>query len=535
MTRRSLVSMCSVALVAGGLLVAAPAATAHGGKKKPEPVPCANLAALDLPQVIAISSQSVPAGTFVPPAGAPVPDLPPFCRVSLTIAPAINVEVWLPAEWNGRFQAVGGGGYAGNISWGALGTALRAGYATTSTDTGHSSATQPGGSFGLNADGSLNWGLITDFASRSLIEMTRKAKALIQAHYAQKPAYSYWNGCSTGGRQGLIQVQRTPDAYDGLLTAAPAINWDRFIPAELWPALAMKEEAGGPIAACKLTAVNNAAVAACDALDGVADGVLENPRQCRFDPKAIQCASGAPSDCNCLTAGEVSAVRKIWDGARDTRGRRLWYGLEPGASFGGLAGTNPFSISTDHHRLWIERDPTWDWHTLDYAGFAENFKLSRLLFNRVIGSDDPDLKDFRKAGGKVLIWHGWSDQLIFPRGTIDYYERLLEENGGEKKVHKFARLFMAPGVAHCGGGTGPVVSNADLFQAVVDWVEHDQAPERLTASFTQGGQVIRTRPWCLYPKVAVYTGSGSTDDAANFVCRSVREHGHGHGHGHDKH
>ncbi len=509
MNRRSILAAL---LLGAAVLVPGPSTAA--------PLSCADLATLTLPDTIAISSQLVRAGTFTPPApNPPIMNLPAFCRVSLTIAPQITVEVWLPAStWNHRFQAVGGGGYAGVISWAALATALRAGYATASTDTGHSVTTTPGGSFALNPDGTLNDGLITDFASRSLHEMTVKAKTLLEGFYGAPPAYSYWNGCSTGGRQGLMEAQRFPDDYDGILAGAPAINWDRFIPAELWPQLSMQLHVGAPIAACKFTTVTSAAVAACDGLDGVVDGILEDPRICEFDPVVLQCRPGTTPDCNCLTPGEVAATREIWDGPREPKGKRLWFGLEPGASFAGLAGAVPFSITTDHFRYWIHQDPGFDWHTLDVASFASDFKKSQKLFNDVIGTDGDNLKPFSKSGGKVLIWHGWADQLIPPMGSIDYYERVVERNGGLKRVPDFARLFMAPGVAHCGGGAGP--NTFDLLGALVNWVENGQAPDRIIASRVEGGAVVRTRPLCPFPSVATYAGHGSTDDANNFFCAS---------------
>lgn len=498
------------------------AMAAQGNARNPAR-PCDQLAALKLKDVVSMSAQPVAAGTFTPPRSQPIANLPAFCRVSLVVKPQINIEVWLPMAWNERFQAVGGGGYAGSVSWGALGNAIRNGYAAASTDTGHSVATRQGGGFALNPDGTLNMQLIEDFASRSLEEMTVKAKELTKAFYAETPKYSYWSGCSTGGRQGLMLAQRLPGGYDGILAGAPAINWDRFIPAELWPQIAMKQEAGGPVAASKLNTVTNAAVNACDSFDRVIDGVLENPRICKFDPVSLQCPAGAPPDGNCLTTGEVAAVRKIWDGPRTSDGARLWYGLTPGTSLTALAGMDGFGISVDHFRYWLERNQAFDWHTLDYAGYEAAFQKSRAQFNRVIGTDDPDLRQFRREGGKVLIWHGWSDQLIFPEGTIDYYERVVAAAGGLKDAQSFARLFLAPGVGHCGGGSGP--NTFDMFGELVKWVESGQAADRILASRMQNNQTVRTRPLCLYPSVAVYTGSGGADDAKNFVCETSFEYG----------
>jgi hypothetical protein len=201
----------------------------------------------------------------------------------------------------------------------------------------------------------------------------------------------------------------------------------------------------------------------------------------------------------------------------------LWYGLTRGTPLGALSGASAFGISADHLRYWVERDKTFDWHKLDYAAFESEFQKSRVQFNRVIGSDDPDLRQFRRDGGKVLMWHGLADQLIFPEGTIDYYERVIDKTGGLKETQNFARLFLAPGVGHCGGGNGP--STFDMFSDLVKWVESGQAPEQIIASRMQNNQVVRSRPLCAYPKVAKYTGLGSTDDAKNFVCETPFEYG----------
>jgi len=479
---------------------------------------CADLANLPLRQATVTAAHEVPAGPFTPP-GATKPiaggDLPAFCRVALTVAPAINIELWLPkSTWNERYQGVGGGGYAGVISYAAMATALRGGYATASTDTGHPASV--GGTFALNPDGTLNWGLIEDFAERSLHEMVLKAKRIIRAHYGAGPRYSYWTGCSTGGRQGLMAVQRFPEEYDGLVIAAPAINWDRFIPAELWPQIVMNQELGAPIAPAKLNAVTADALAACDAADGVTDGVINDPRKCHYDPSASVCQAG-DDPATCLTPQEARAVRKIWNGPTDRRGKeRLWFGMERGASLAGIAGTSPFSIATTHQAYWVRQDPAFDWHTLEESDFEREFNTSQRKFNRVIGTDEPGLHRFDKLHGKVLMWHGEADQLIFPRGTVNYFHRVLKENGGSRQVDDFMRLFMAPGVAHCAGGAGP--NPVGTLEAVVDWVEKDIVPTRILATRTLPGGAVRSRPLCAYPKTARWTGAGSTDDAANFVC-----------------
>jgi hypothetical protein len=549
---------------------------------------CESLSGLALPEVTSITASSIPANTFSPP--PPFPGLPPgppvpvgFCRVQITVEPQIHIEVWLPppANWNHRFQAEGGGGYAGGISFSALaaavtGDAVTGQYATASTDTGHPAAgtangqggangAQGGGGFALNpANDQLNEGLIVDFASRSEHEMTEQAKAVISAYYGERPKFSYWNGCSTGGRQGWMEAQRFPRDYDGILAGAPAFNWDRFIPAELWPELAMLLDVGAPVPQTKLNAVTAAAIKACDGLDGVIDGVIGDPRQCHFDPHVLQCGKpGAPTDGTCLTAEEATAVQQIWQGPRGTRGEFLWYGLEPGASFAGLANStsatppafSPFTITLDHWRLWIEQNPGFNWQSLGVASFEEGFRDSQEMFHDVIGTDDPHLAEFREHGGKIITYHGWTDQLIFPRGSINYFDRVVAANGGLERVRDFDRLFMVPGMNHCAGGAGAVnfgqsgvapVSldpEHDAILALQRWVEDGIAPDHfiattdpqpLHAAENPTDPATFTRLLCPFPDVARFAG-GDLNSAASFVCvGEEREHDHDRDDGRDR-
>ena len=492
--------------------------------------------ALTLADTTITAAEDVTVGEFLPPGqqgrGGPTPlaDLPAFCRVALTVAPAIKIEVWMPRDnWNGRFVGEGGGGYAGTISYGQIATRIRAGYAAASTDTGHVGGN---GSFALNPDRSLNMALITDFSERSLREMAVKAKALINAYYGRMPVYSYWSGCSTGGRQGLMAAQRFPDEYDGLVIGAPAVNWDRLVPADLWPQIVMNELTGGPIGAAKLNAATAASVAACDGGDGVTDGIIDNPRACTFDPSALVCKAGDDAS-TCLSTSEADAIRKIWDGPTTPSGERLWFGLERGTPLNALAGNQPFGIAHQHFRYWIRQDPAFDWKTVTSATFERDFRESQRKFQETIGTDDPSLSGFQRSGGRMIIWHGEADELIPPRGTIHYFNRMVEANGGQAEVDRFARLYMAPGVGHCVGGVGPAPTG--LFEAVVDWVERDVAPKTILAINAPGGagragvpatnaatpapQVPgRTRPLCPFPTLAKWTGSGSSNDAANFMC-----------------
>jgi len=411
--------------------------------------------------------------------------------------------------WNGKNRDLGGGGYAGAV--GPVTSSTNLGYVGTSTDTGHVGGS---GSFALNPDGTLNYGLIEDFASDGIHEQHIWGVTLAQTYYGSAPTRRYWMGCSTGGRQGHYQAQNFPSDFDGILAGSSAFNWDRFITAELWPEVVMNQEVGAPITAAKLNAVTNAAIAACDGQDGITDGIIQDPRACTYSATSFVCAtSGGPStDPNCLTPAEASAVNKIWDGPRDANGNRAWYGLERGASLLGLAGTTPFSIATDHFRYWIHQNPAFDWHTVTETSFFPDMLTSIGKFNDVIGTDDT-LWNFRLAGGKMITYHGLADQLIPPRGTYHYYNSVLQGNYTTQQT--FYRFFPYPGVAHCGGGTGPQLDAEALFSALVNWVENGIAPDYIVA--TQTTPVFRTRKICMYPNVPMYIG-GSTDDQASFRC-----------------
>ncbi|WP_433462171.1 tannase/feruloyl esterase family alpha/beta hydrolase [Spirillospora sp. CA-128828] len=434
---------------------------------------------------------------------------PAICHITLLVPESINIAISLPVHsWNGRFQGVGGGGYDGILT--PPDDAAKAGYAAASTDTGHT-GTPLTGDWAWSPTG-MKRNQIKDFAYRSLHELTVKGKAVAHAYYGRQPAYSYWNGCSTGGRQGLMEAQRYPQDYDGVLSAAPAINWDRFLPAELWPQVVMRQ-AHDVIPQCKFDAINQAVINACDAKDGVTDQIMD-PRVCRFDPSTL---IGMKTACGTITAQDAAVVKRIWQGPRRKNGSFLWYGLTPGTTFAGLAGSTagsvptPFPITVDWFKWWLAKNPAFDWRSVTTANFADYFDQSRTEYHDVLGTDNPDLRAFRNAGGKLIIWHGSADQLIFPQGTIDYYQRVTATMGGPHRTGQFARLFMAPGVEHCAGGTG--AAPADPLPALVTWVEHGKAPNTLL-----GRNGDMTRPLCRWPAVPHYNGHGSTNDAANFRC-----------------
>jgi hypothetical protein len=327
-------------------------------------------------------------------------------------------------------------------------------------------------------------------------------------------------GCSTGGRQGHYQAQNFPEAYDGILAGAPAFNWDRFLPAELWPQIVMNQEFGAPISSAKLTAVTNAAIAACDAIDGVTDGTIEDPRRCKYDAKSFVCAAGPGDPPGCLSAEEAVVVNKIWDGPVATSpghggkhhghhgSGRAWYGLERGTNLSALAGTNPFPIAVDHYKFWIKQDPAFDWKTVTEASFFKDFVESIEKFNKVIGTDD-GLEHFRRRGGKMITYHGLFDPLIMPRGTYNYYNDI---SGSIEQKQKFYRFFPYPNAGHCGGAG---LDAEQLFTALVDWVENKIEPNYIVAQVSP----TRTRKICQYPDVQVCNGTGSTDDQANFTCQ----------------
>jgi len=467
---------------------------------------CEKLKSLSLRETTITMAEAVGAGNFSPPSGPAIKDLPAFCRVAAILTPSkdseIKIEVWLPeAAWNGKFQAVGNGGWSGAIGYPALSKALAQGYAAASTDTGHSGGS---GSFALGHPEKL-----IDFAYRSVHEMTVKGKAIIAAYYGDGPTLSYWNGCSSGGKQGLKEAQRFPGDYDGIIAGAPANYWTHLVTGSLWIAQAVHKDEASYIPASKYPLIHKAVLEACDAMDGVKDGVIEDPARCRFDPKILECKTD--DSAACLTPPQVEAVRKIYGPSKNPRtGQEIFPGLAPGSELGwsGLAGPQAFPIAADHFKYVVFKDPAWDWRTLN---FDTDVALADKTDDGMLNATDPDLKAFIAHGGKLLMYHGWTDQLIPPQNSINYYRSVPET------LKSSVRLFMVPGMNHCAGGEG--TSNFDAVGAMEQWVEQKKAPERIAASHIANGAIDRTRPLCPYPQVAQYKGSGSTNEAANFVCK----------------
>lgn len=432
-----------------------------------------------------------------------------------------RVTVWIAlpvTNWNGRFRGNGGGGFLGGHP-NTLRGPVALGYAAGATDTGHEGGS---GKFALDERGRLDWQAIRNNAHLGIHEMTVVGKALTKAFYGKAPRYSYFVGGSTGGRQGLMEAQRYPDDYDGILSGCPAINWHKFIPAILWPQVVMAS-AKNFVSKAKLDAATAAAIAACDTSDGVSDGVIDDPVRCAYDPKAL---IGTKIGDDTFTEADANVVRKMWEGPRGQDGSFLWYGMERGADLSALAGTRgsplvgrPFSIPLEWFQYFLLQDPKWDWTTLTPAGFELLWTQSVEQYGHVIGTDDPDLTRFRDRGGKIIIYHGMADQLIPAEGTVEYYKRVQERMGGAKKTAQFARLFLVPGVDH--GFRGPGATPTGQMEALIRWVEEGRAPDKLMGEHRdRSGKVIRTRPLFPYPQAAKYKGRGSTDDAENFVARA---------------
>ena len=480
---------------------------------------CEQLKSLKLVDATITLAESVAAGPFRSPAApspAPAQILPAYCRVAATLKPTsdsnIKMEVWLPARtaWNGKFEAVGGGGWAGVISYAAMAAAVLEGYATASTDTGHE-AKNPDFAVGHREK-------VVDFSHRAVHETTVNAKAIMTAHYGHGPRFSYWTGCSTGGRQGLMEAQRYPEDFDGIVAGAPAINYTGLCAWRLALEAFVLKDAARVVPAAKAALLNQAVLAACDALDGVKDGLLADPRKCHFDPSTLLCR-GRDGD-NCLTDSQIEAVKMAYAPATKRNGELIYPGLPPGgeAGWAALAGGTaaPGALNVEMFRYVAHEDPNWDWRTFDMDRDTTLADQKAGYMNAM----DPDLSAFKARGGKLLMSHGWNDGAsggsISPLISIDYYSSVLAKMGPRQE--DWLRLFMVPGMAHCGGGPGPNQFNA--LAAMERWRESDTAPDQILASHVTNNRVDMTRPLCPYPQAALYNGAGSVNDAGNFACKT---------------
>jgi len=465
---------------------------------------------------------SVISATLVPPSSS----APEHCQLFLMAQPEINIEVNLPTGWNGRFYMFGNGGWAGEAfdSPGRIANharALRAGFATASTDTGHSAALEPNASFALNRQKLL------DFGFRSLHVTATAAKLLVHNYYGSDPSKSYYDGCSQGGRQALTIAQRFPDDFDGIIAGSPALyNSGNMVARAYW----MQGLGTNPFPAAKLGLLADRVYEKCDTKDGAKDGVISDPLHCGF--KATQdlprCTEGKDGDA-CFTANEITALDRIYSDV-SRQGKRFFPGWPVGAEVAGpngqsgwlgqeIKGPNGSSVWTNYGQSFLRymSMPDADPEQL-ISRFDIDKEIPRLDFlHQVLDATDPDLTAFRQHGGKLIMYFGWADPQLNPRVAVEYYDQVMERMGSS--TGDFFRLFMVPGMFHCGGGIG--TSTFDVATPLLHWVESGDAPKTIAASRTSGGKVVRTRPLCPYPQLAKYKGTGSMDEAANFACTAA--------------
>jgi feruloyl esterase len=480
---------------------------------------CETLANFKSKEIVRISATMVPAG-----------EASPHCRVTGVLSPEIAFEVSLPDKWNGRFYMIGNGGHAGEAMEAPTrvaqrNAALQNGFAFAQTNTGHDATKEPGASFVMS-----NPQKAIDYAYRAVHLTAATTKEITKDYYGRSVSRAYWNSCSNGGRQGLIEAQRFPDDFDGIIAASPWVDQTGFTVGAMWNQKALS---AAPLTPQKLALVGEKVMEKCDALDGLKDGLIDDPRKCSFDPaRDVPACSAGDDRPDCLTGPQAEAIAKVYSGPT-SNGKPFFPGYMPGSEavmpnlFGGGSGSGwmnvlvaarpdakpaDFNLAEGTIRYLVPRPPQPDY---DYQSFDFNHDLSRLdYWSKQADAKNPDLAEFRKRGGKLIITYGWADSILQPMMGVNYYEAAVAKNGPDTAT--FFRLFMAPGMAHCGGGIGP--DRHDSVTAIVDWVEKGKAPDSMVASRIVDKQVVRTRPWCAYPQVARYSGQGSIDDAANFRC-----------------
>lgn len=467
---------------------------------------CESLTSLSLSNTTITMAQSVSAGGLTVQAGP----LPAFCRVAATLKPSsdsdIRMEVWLPVDnWNGKLLSNGNGGWSGSISQASLASGLRRRYASAMSDLGHEGGS---GSFALGHPEKL-----IDFGYRAAHEMTVAAKSIITAFYLDAPKYSYWSGCSAGGRSAMMEAQRYPNDYDGIIAGSPGLNWTGRALLAMWIAQANHTDEAGYIPPAKYAPLHQAALHACDAADGVTDGVIEDPTRCHFDPSELLC--NGEDNPSCLTAPQVATAKAVYSGVINRRTQAAFApGFERGSEIGWatMGGPQPLGLGYDLFRYVVFQDAAWPFKAFD---FDHDLDRTMKAEGGILNAMNPNLKAFL-SHGKLIQYHGWADPQIAPFTSVQYYES-VEKTLGRVAIDNSYRLFMVPGMAHCGGGDG--TSTFDMIDTLEQWVEHGKTPDQVSASRTRAGKTDRTRPLCPWPQVAVYKGQGSTDDSANFSCR----------------
>ena len=504
---------------------------------------CEKLKDLTLADTTITGSESVAGCPFkLPPGLIPSVEMPAFCRVRAEIKPTadslIKMEVWMPAEgWNGKFEQVGNGGLAGSINQLSLAMALKRGFATAGTDDGHE---------GAGTDGA--WALghpekVKDFGYRAVHETSEKSKKIIAAFYQKPASFAYFNGCSEGGREAMMAAQRYPEDFNGILAGAPALYWTKLMMAFAWNAQAFSDPASF-INEPKRLAVENAALAVCGRQNNVTDKFIKDPLQCHFDPVVLLCKEGDGD--NCLTQKQVDALKNVYAGPKDSSGKQLSAGYEPGAEAEpGLPGISYQSyilgpgpgatldaiFSGSFYSSFVFEDPKWK---VGQFNFDKDVAKTEAKVGGILNAGNPDLRAFRSHGGKLLVYHGWNDGSPPPLHSVEYYQRVAEKMGGVEKTREFYRLFMVPGMMHCGSGPGPnLFGNVmdlrpiadpqhDIFMALQSWVEKGVAPEHIVATKyveddPSKGKAM-SRPVCAYPQQAKWDGKGNVAEAGSWVC-----------------
>jgi len=479
---------------------------------------CSDMSRLQINGVTISEIESRDSGTLEQRNG-PDLSLPPHCRVAAVLSPSddseIGMELWLPENWNGKFLALGNGGWAGSISFSAMAQGLQAGYAVASNDTGHK---------GGRADFAVGHPeKLVDFGWRAMHEMTVHSKSMIETFYESAPRLSYYQGCSTGGRQGMIAAQRFPEDFDAIIAGAPVNNQLTLNTTQLYNLKTLIENRSLTLSADEKQLLHDAVLAACEDTarggDGVMDGMLNNPLACDFDPGVLQCSAGETG--TCLSPDQVQAARQVYAGTFSETGAMLYPGHAKGFELGWripAPDAEPTPLQTDATRFIVYEDPNWDWREFD---LDRDLALVLDKAGDDIEALDTDLSAFKARGGKILFYHGWNDPGPSPHNTINYYEGVLETMGSLSdqgaSQEDFMRLFLMPGMGHCRGGIGP--DNADFLGALDAWVEGGIAPDSITASRIREGRVDMTRPLCAYPEAAKWNGRGNPDDVSSYSCQ----------------
>ncbi|MBV9761826.1 MAG: tannase/feruloyl esterase family alpha/beta hydrolase [Acidobacteriaceae bacterium] len=502
-----------------------------------ETTKCERLSGLALANTTITVAEANPAGGFTPPEGDALDKLPAFCRVAGVMRPTsdsyIRFEVWMPAEgWNGKFLGVGNGGFAGAIDYRTLGGDLRRNYATAATDTGHQ---------GEATDAS--WAYkhpekVTDFGYRAVHETAEIAKKIIAEFYGRGAEHSYFDSCSDGGREALMEAQRFPEDYDGILAGAPAYAWTDLVSSGVEAAQRIYGNPASYISSFKVPAIGAAVLQACDAQDGVKDGIINDPMNCHFDPTEMLCKGAESRDC--LTTAQAATLKVLYRGVEGGRGSGLFPGYMPGGETGPqgwstwILGPGPgesygVGYVENYFRYMVFEDPSWNVLTAD-VGAAK--KAAERKTASQLDATNPDLHRFAARGGKLILYHGWNDPGIPPSFTIDYYKSVMSAMG-QQQSQSFLRLYMVPGMQHCIGGPGATVfgqlgtttakgPSHGIYSALEEWVEKGTAPDEIIATKYADGKAVMTRPLCAYPEIARYKGTGDTSDSASFSCEAPK-------------